>query len=136
MSSLSWVPSCYLCAIGFLRCLPARWQTCTASLSHACVPPAHPPCTTQVVDEFLVLGSQPLTVLHDNLHCLAGAHLHAIGAEGSGAAYFYAEVQYVPLLHTVAYSVLACCVLLSFHAAYFHAEVQSMPAAGGMNHTC
>mmetsp|Transcript_12865 Transcript_12865/g.35058 ORF Transcript_12865/g.35058 Transcript_12865/m.35058 type:complete len:343 (+) Transcript_12865:2-1030(+) len=44
-----------------------------------------------VADEFLVLGSQPLTALHDHLHCLAGAHLHAVGGEGSGAAYFYAE---------------------------------------------
>ena len=46
----------------------------------------------QLIDEFLVLGSQPLTVLHDHLHCLAGAHLHAVGADGSGAAYLYAEV--------------------------------------------
>jgi len=47
----------------------------------------------QVVDEFLVLGTQPLTVLHDNLLCLAGAHLHAVGAEGSGGAYLFAEVR-------------------------------------------
>jgi hypothetical protein len=44
-------------------------------------------------DEFLVLGSQPLSVLVDKLHCVARANLEAVGKAGSGGSYIFIEVS-------------------------------------------
>lgn len=58
-------------------------------------------CHRQVVDEFLLLGSQPLSALHDALGCVAGDNLAAAGRGGAGSAYLFAEVGPGVVLHVV-----------------------------------
>jgi hypothetical protein len=43
-------------------------------------------------DDLLLLGSQPLSALRDAIHCVAQANLAAANMQGSGGAYFFAEV--------------------------------------------
>lgn len=53
----------------------------------------------QISDEFVVLGSQPLTGVVDRLHCVAAANLASLNKQGSGGSFLFMEVRHCRLTH-------------------------------------